>query len=49
MRVVPTVYIVANVDVEYAQNTSSTTAPTSGWSTTAPTWVNGKYIWSVEN
>lgn len=37
---------VANVDVEYAQNTSSTTAPTSGWSTTAPTWVNGKYIWS---
>lgn len=37
---------VANVDVEYAQNTSSTTAPASGWSTTAPTWVNGKYIWS---
>lgn len=37
---------VTSTDVEYAQNTSSTTAPTSGWTTTAPTWQNGKYIWS---
>lgn len=37
---------VTSTDVEYAQNTSSTTAPTTGWTTTAPTWQNGKYIWS---
>lgn len=36
---------VTNIDVEYAQSASSTSAPTSGWQTTAPTWVNGKYIW----
>lgn len=33
------------VDVQYAQNDSQTTAPTSGWSTTAPVWADGKYIW----
>lgn len=37
---------VTSTDVEYAQNTSATTAPTTGWTTTAPTWQNGKYIWS---
>jgi hypothetical protein len=37
---------ITSVDVEYAQNTSSTTAPTTGWSTTAPTWIDGRYIWS---
>ena len=37
---------IKTVDVEYAQNTSSSTAPTDGWTTTAPTWSNGKYIWS---
>ncbi len=37
---------VSSVDVEYAQSTSSTTAPTSGWSTDAPTWVSGRYVWS---
>ena len=37
---------VTSVDVEYAQNTSTTTAPTSGWTTTSPTWASGKYIWS---
>lgn len=37
--------VVAEVDVEYAKGTSSTTAPTTGWSTTAPTWESGKYIW----
>ena len=36
---------VAEVDVMYALGTSTTTAPTSGWSTTAPTWVSGKYMW----
>lgn len=33
------------VDVMYALSTSSTTAPTSGWSTKAPAWENGKYMW----
>jgi len=33
------------VDVEYAQNQSTTTAPTSGWSTNAPAWKSGYYIW----
>lgn len=36
---------ISNVDVEYAQNQSTTTAPTSGWSTTAPAWQEGYYIW----
>lgn len=31
--------------VEFAQNQSPTTAPTSGWSTTAPAWKNGYYMW----
>lgn len=33
------------VDVEYASGASQTTAPTSGWSTTAPAWTAGRYIW----
>ena len=33
------------VTVEYALGTSTTTAPESGWSTTAPTWQQGKYMW----
>jgi len=36
---------ITDVDVQYAQNQSSTTAPSSGWSTTAPTWREGYYIW----
>jgi len=36
---------VTAVDVEFAQNTSPTVAPTTGWSTTAPAWEAGKYIW----
>ena len=34
------------VDVEYADSTSSTEAPTGGWQTNAPTWQNGHYIWT---
>ena len=30
---------------EYAQSTSATTAPTTGWVTTPPTWIDGRYIW----
>ena len=29
----------------YALSSSSTQAPTTGWSTTAPQWENGKYMW----
>ena len=36
---------ITDVDVEYAQNQSSNTAPTSGWSTNAPTRQAGYYIW----
>nr|MBQ2233695.1 LamG domain-containing protein [Treponema sp.] len=37
---------IESVDVEYAQNQSRTTAPTTGWQTTAPTAKDGFYIWS---
>lgn len=37
---------IKSVDVEYAINSSSTTAPTTGWQTAPPTWQNGKFIWS---
>ena len=37
---------IVSVDVEYARNQSTTTAPTSGWSTTTPSWAGGYYIWS---
>lgn len=36
---------ISSVDVEYASGTSNTTAPTSGWSTNAPEWQEGRYIW----
>lgn len=36
---------IESIVVEYARNQSSTTAPTSGWSTTRPTWQQGYYIW----
>lgn len=36
---------VTSVAVEYALSSSSTTAPTSGWSTTAPEWIDGQYMW----
>lgn len=37
--------VIESVDVEYASGASSETAPTSGWSTTAPAWQPGRYIW----
>ena len=36
---------IADVDIEYAQNSSATVAPTDGWQTSAPAWAAGKYIW----
>lgn len=34
-----------SVDVLYALGDSETEAPTTGWSTTAPQWQSGKYMW----
>lgn len=37
---------VKTVDVEYYLSTSSTECIGGSWSTTAPAWVDGKYMWS---
>jgi hypothetical protein len=37
---------VSTVDVQYYLSTSSTSLVGGSWSTTAPTWVDGKYMWS---
>ena len=37
---------VSTVDVEYYLSTSSTSLSGGSWVTTAPEWVNGKYMWS---
>lgn len=37
---------VAKVDVEYYLSTSSTQLSGGSWSTTAPQWVDGRYMWS---
>lgn len=34
------------MDVLYYLSTSSSTLTGGSWSTTAPAWVNGKYMWS---
>lgn len=37
---------ISNTDVEYADSTSNSITPTSGWQTYAPAWQNGHYIWT---
>lgn len=37
---------IAKVDIEYYLSTSDKSLAGGSWSTTAPTWVNGKYMWS---
>lgn len=37
---------VENIDVLYYQSTSATSLQGGSWTTTAPTWENGKYVWS---
>ena len=37
---------ISSVSVEFAQNSSTEYVPSSGWSTSAPAWENGKYIWT---
>ena len=34
-----------SVKIEYALSDSPTEAPSSGWSSIAPDWVDGKYMW----
>ena len=36
---------IEQIYMEYAQSTSNSVAPTSGWDTDIPTWEEGKYIW----
>ena len=36
---------IKSVDVEYALGESQTAPPESGWSTTAPEWQEGMYMW----
>lgn len=37
---------IVSVDIEYYLSTSAASLSGGSWSTTAPTWVNGKYMWS---
>ena len=37
---------VSNVDVFYYQSTSATQLTDGSWSTNAPAWVSGKYVWT---
>lgn len=37
---------VTSVDVQYYLSTSSTALSGGSWSTTAPTWVDGRFMWS---
>ena len=37
---------IASIVEEYYQSTSATTLSGGSWSTTPPTWVDGKYIWT---
>lgn len=37
---------IKETDVLYALSVSNTVAPTNGWQTDAPAWIDGKYIWS---
>ena len=39
-------FAVSNVDVMYYLSNSATELSGGSWNTTAPTWQNGKYIWS---
>lgn len=36
---------IERIYMEYAQSSSNSTAPTTGWSEDIPTWEQGKYIW----
>ena len=38
-------FTIYKIDVQYAQSDSNMVAPKVGWSTTAPPWEDGKYMW----
>ena len=37
---------ISDTTIQYAQSTSGTTKPTSGWSTSIPSVANGNYLWT---
>lgn len=37
---------VSDTNITYAQSTSGTTPPTTGWTTSVPTLVKGQYLWT---
>lgn len=37
---------VSSVVTEYTASSSASSAPSSGWSTTMPTWQQGQYLWT---
>lgn len=37
---------IASIVEEYYQSTSATTLSGGAWSTTPPTWIDGKYVWT---
>ena len=37
---------VSSVVTEYTASSSASSAPSSGWSTTLPTWQQGQYLWT---
>ena len=37
---------ISSIDVWYYQSTSATALSGGSWATTAPTWVDGKYVWT---
>lgn len=37
---------ILNTSIQYAQSTSGTTAPSSGWTTQVPTLIKGQYLWT---
>lgn len=36
---------IKSVEIQYAQNTSQTEVPSTGWQTDAPAWKEGSFIW----
>ncbi|MCU5754150.1 phage tail protein [Lactococcus lactis] len=37
---------IKTTDITYAMSTSGTTAPTTGWTSSVPSLVNGQYLWT---
>lgn len=37
---------ILNTSIQYAQSTSGTTSPSTGWTTQVPTLIKGQYLWT---